>query len=304
MYLRQEGAWAPAEDPDDDALRPFLLAPGITLWRLFALANSPFLGHRAFTLLALAFLAGHWLWMRWALARMGRRFPVPQPLRLSMLRVFGSPSLDDLIVLIKPWRRVGVIEHLEGFDTIGKSEEARAALLAGRIDDALAKTDEEVESRLAAESLAPDDKLLFGRYAFQCTEATWRLAIRRMLDRADVVVMDLSSLSPTNQGCAWELGLLLDRVPLSRVTLLVNDSTDLECLQAILDAAARRIAANSPNRDNAAAVWQLIRIGGLAKRRRDESHFEWKRRIDHRLDPTVLAGRLLATAQPPRANLR
>src|SRR5215210_2082032 len=301
MYLYQEGAWAPAEDPDDDAPRPFLPALGITLWRLFALANLPLLDHKAFTLLALAFLAGHWLWMQWALARIVRRFPVPQPLRMSMLRVFGSPAFDDLIALIKPWRRVGVIEHLEGFDTIGESEEARAALRAGRIDDVLAKTGEEVERRLAAQSSAPDDTLLFGRYAFQCTEATWRPAIRRMLDRADVVLMDLSSLSPTNQGCAWELGLLLDRVPLPRVTLLVNDSTDLECLQAILDAAARRIAANSPNRDNATAVWQLVRIGGLAARLPHESHFAWKRRIDHRLDPAVLAGRLLATAQPPRA---
>jgi hypothetical protein len=44
-----------------------------------------------------------------------------------LLRVFGSPSYDDLIELIQPWRRVGVIQHLEGFDTIGTRPEAIAA---------------------------------------------------------------------------------------------------------------------------------------------------------------------------------
>src|ERR1035438_9190407 len=100
--------------------------------------------------------------------------------------------------------------------------------------------------------------------------------------------MDLSSLSPTNQGCAWEIGQLLDRVPLSRVTLLVNDSTDLDCLEAILNNAARRVSAKSPNRGDPAAVWRLVRIGGLAKRQENESYFDWKRRIDSRLDPEVL----------------
>jgi len=242
------------------------------------------------------------LWRRWrrrrARARLLKR--VPAPLRLLMLRVFGSPSYDDLIALIQPWRRVGVIQHLDGFDTIGTRPEAIAAVKAGRLEDILVETREEVERELSALSLKPDNDLLFGRHAFQCTDRTWQLAVRGMMDRADAVVMDLSSLSPTNQGCAWEIGQLLDRVPLSRVTLLVNDSTDLECLQAILDAAARRVAANSPNRDDPAAVWRLVRIGGLAARQPSESYFDWKRRTDTRLEPEVLAGFLMTTAEPRR----
>jgi len=114
------------------------------------------------------------------------------------------------------------------------------------------------------------------------------------------VLMDLSSLSPTNQGCAWELGQLLDRVPLSRVTLLVNDSTDPQCLQTLLDDAARRVAAKSPNRDDSQAVWSLVRIGGLAARQPNESYFDWKRRIDTRLEPEVLTSFLMTTAEPRR----
>jgi hypothetical protein len=241
-----------------------------------------------------------WRWWRRRRARARLLKRVPTPLRLLMLRVFGSPSYDDLIALIQPWRRVGVIQHLDGFDSIGTRPEAIAAVKAGRLEDILVETREEVERELSALSLKPGNDLLFERHAFQCTDTTWQLAVRGMMDRADAVLMDLSSLSPTNQGCAWEIGQLLDRVPLSRVTLLVNDSTDLECLQAILDAAARRVAANSPNRDDPTAVWRLVRIGGLAARQPDESYFDWKRRTDTRLEPEVLAGFLMTTAEPHR----
>jgi hypothetical protein len=243
------------------------------------------------------------LWRGWRRRRARSRLlkRTPKPYRLLMLRVFGSPSYDDLIGLIQPWRRVGVIQHLEGFDTIGTRPEAIKAVKAGRIDDVLVETKEQVERELSALSLKPDKKeLLFERQAFQCTNTTWQLAVRGMMDGADAVVMDLSSLSPTNQGCAWEIGQLLDRVPLSRVTLLVNDSTDLQCLQTILDAAARRVAEKSPNRDDSEVYWRLVRIGGLAARQPNESYFDWKRRIDTRLEPEVLTSFLMTTAEPRR----
>jgi len=121
-----------------------------------------------------------------------------------------------------------------------------------------------------------------------------------MLDRADAVLMDLSSLSFERQGCAWELGQLLDRVPLSKVTLLVNDNTDMRCLRQILETAAQRMPAGSPNR-NSTAAWQLISIGGLSARQPNQSYHDWKRRLDQRLDSVQLAAWLLATAGSARA---
>jgi hypothetical protein len=38
-----------------------------------------------------------------------------------------APFYDDLIELINPWRRVGVIRNLEGFDTIGNRPILEAA---------------------------------------------------------------------------------------------------------------------------------------------------------------------------------
>jgi hypothetical protein len=229
-----------------------------------------------------------------------RECPVPRPRRLVMLRVFGSPSFDDLVTLIGPWQTVGLIEHLEGFDTVGTRSDVQAAVESGQVDRILAKDLAEVQEQLAGASIEPDRALRFRRHAFQCTNATWRQAILAMLDRADAVLMDLSSLSVERQGCAWELGQLLNRVPLAKVSLLVNDSTDLECLRSILNDAAEHMPSDSPNCSDPPPTWQLIRIGGLQARLPSESFYEWKRRLDVRLDPMLLARWLLSTASTPR----
>lgn len=174
----------------------------------------------------------------------------------------------------------------------------QAAVEAGHVDHALVKSLSEVQEQLAKASTKPDGALRFQRHAFQCTNKVWRQAIQAMLARADAVLMDLSSLSVQNQACAWELGELLDRVPLSKVTLLINESTDLNCLRDIPDNTAKRMAASSPNRNNPLTKWQLVKIGGLSARQPNESYHHWKRRMDLRLDSMKLAGWLLSTAGP------
>jgi hypothetical protein len=288
-----------------------LQAPLVFSWEIGGGAQAAAMRrHPFFVGGVLVFLVAHWVWMEWAARRILRELPVPTPRRLVMLRVFGSPAFDDLVTLIGAWRRVGLIEHLEGYDTVGLRSDVRDAVAKGQVDRVLAKDMAEVQEQLAAASTEPDSALLFQRHAFQCTNATWRQAIQAMLDRADAVLMDLSSLSMQNQGCAWELGQLLDRVPLERVTLLVNDSTDLECLRGILERAAEHWPADSPNRNKPTAAWQQIRIGGLSERQPEESYYDWKRRLDDRLDPLSLTGWLLSTARsadvglPPMARVR
>ena len=113
----------------------------------------------------------------------------------------------------------------------------------------------------------------------------WRGAIQLMLDRADAVLMDLSNLSDRNQGCAWDLGQLLDRVPLSQLTLLVNDSTDLVCLPRIMRAGdVPELSQSEQSRDRTAARSHRR----TAARQPKESFFEWRRRQDNRLDPIQL----------------
>jgi hypothetical protein len=275
----------------------------IGAWRILILFEAPLLlpgadaaiPHAWFAATALLLLVAHWFGMEWARAKTMKHLPVPMPADLLLLRVFGSPAYRDLAELIGPWLKIGNILQLEGPDTVGESQELLAAVEAGNVDSALVNSISEVEKRTAHLSAEPDPTLCFRRLTFQCTNAVWQPAIQFLLDRVDAVAIDLSSFAPEHQGSAWELGQLLDRVPLSKVTLLVNDSTDLNCLGDILDAAKETMAANSPNSDDPSARWQLIRIGGLSARQPNESYYEWKRRMDRHLDSSQLLAWLLST---------
>lgn len=237
----------------------------------------------------------------WSLRRLAARAAVrAEPgLRLVLLRVFGSPSFDDLLDWVWPWLLCGPVAHLEGQDSVVRSAEVREALALHKIDAVLVHSPEDLARRVAALPDRPDDNGRYRRQAFQCTDAIWRDAVRALLDRGDAVLMDLSSLGSSDLGCAYELGLLLDRVPLSRVLLLVDESTDMTCLQQVLDAAELRIAPDSPNKATAlapAAVWRLLHTGGTAVRRASEAREDWLRRLDGRLDPLALVHFMLDDA--------
>jgi hypothetical protein len=181
------------------------------------------------------------------------------------------------------------VAHLEGYDSVARSTEVREALALDRIDAVLVHSPQDLAGRLAALAPGADNNGRYRRQAFQCTDAIWRTAICALLDRTDAVLMDLSDLGPEDMGCAYELGLLLDRVPLSQVLLLIDDATtNLDCLQQVLDEAEQLIAVDSPNLDNPAAGWRLLRIGGSSVRKPDESYHDWLRRQDQRLLPLTL----------------
>ena len=72
--------------------------------------------------------------------------------------------------------------------------------------------------------------------------------MRRLALASDAVLMDLRSFSPSNQGCRFELGSLLDSVDLRRVIVLVDAHTDLGHLAATLHELWSRAHPDSPNR--------------------------------------------------------
>ena len=74
----------------------------------------------------------------------------------------------------------------------------------------------------------------------------------------------------------------LGHVPLSGVLLLINAHTDIDRLWRVLDEAEQRIAQKSPNGNNPASAWRLLRIGGWTVRDAKEHGYEWLRRLDTR----------------------
>jgi hypothetical protein len=55
------------------------------------------------------------------------------------------------------------------------------------------------------------------------------------MGNCDLVLMDVRGFSPDNKGCVFELQSLIARVPLDKITLLTDATTDLTFLRQTLD---------------------------------------------------------------------
>jgi len=254
-----------------------------------------------FIAITLASVLGYLYWIHKGATDAERLYPYRPPLNLLALRVFGSPNLSDFLNLSEAWQWIGTRQLLDGPDTAGHKAKDLLNYLSGRIDRSITADATELHEALDAFSTRPDRMLRFPVNSMQCANATWKEALQHLLDQADVVVMDLSSLSEQNRGVAYELGKLVNEIPLSRVVLLFDDSTDLNVLKDILARATEGIAADSPNQQEAGLRVRVFDMGGTTARKPDESTYDWKRRIRTRMNEHALVRMLFDAAQPPRS---
>jgi hypothetical protein len=253
-----------------------------------------------FSVASLACALGYLYWIHRSTIAIERRYPYQAPLNLLALRAFKSPYLSDFLHLTNAWQWVGTRQMLDGPDTTGQKMRDLINYFSGHIENSIVKDPQELREVLGHFRTQPDRHLRFPVNSMQCGDATWKKALQHLLDAMDVVVMDLSSLSEENRGVAYELGKLLDQIPMQRIILLINDSTDMSVLKDILAQSWNDMAADSPNRDTAEPRIRVYHIGGPSERGTDESLYDWKRRLSARLDEKHLVCLLCDAAQPAR----
>jgi hypothetical protein len=83
------------------------------------------------------------------------------------------------------------------------------------------------------------------------------------MTQADLVAMDLRSFGPANAGCVFELQALLDLVPLGRLVLLVDRTTDRPFLERTLRERWQELAVGSPNATDPAPRLLLLDAGDV-----------------------------------------
>jgi hypothetical protein len=252
-------------------------------------------------MISIAAAFGCLVWIRGAAAAVERKYPYQSPLNLLALRVFGSGSLGDFLNLSDGWQWIGIRQLLDGPDSAGHKAKDLFNYLAGRIDRSIVKDEAELRQALHAFAAQPDRRLRFPVNSMQCANATWKDALQNLLDQADVVVMDLSGLSEQNRGVAYELGKLVNEVPLNRVVLVFDESADLNVLRDILARASRHMAADSPNREASRLRVRLFDMGQSGGPKPDESVYDWKRRMRARMNENELVGLLYDAAQPQKS---
>ncbi len=184
-----------------------------------------------------------------ALARSDNRLPA---CRLLVLRVFALGRRGERLFarLTTHWRHVGSVQLIAGPDLATSTVEPHEFLdfVHGRLARRFIDGPATFQRRLAEMDLARDRD---GRYRindFFCFDNAWRLVVSRLARDSDGVLVDLRGFSRDNAGIVFELTTLVDVVPLERVVLVTDATTDEAFLQETIQQARARMSTDSPNR--------------------------------------------------------
>ena len=235
------------------------------LWLSASLCVSVYLmgdNNRFRYLLGLLPFALYKITVGYGLKRLAARVETLPRARLLFLRVFGSPSRSERLfdLLAARWRYGGSIQLISATDVARGRFEPDEFLdfLSGRLASAYINTDTDLERRVAGLDLRPD---LDGRYRvneFFCRNDTWQQTVTKLMTQSDLVAMDLRGFTPERKGCIFELGALIDEVPLHRIALLIDQTTDEPLLRRTLADLWQRMKPQSPNADGGIARVRMI----------------------------------------------
>jgi hypothetical protein len=212
------------------------------------------------------------------------------PPRLLLLRVFarGRQRRTFFDAFTEPWRFAGPVQLIAGLDLAGSTIEPHEFLdfVGGRLSRRFIASEADLERRLAETSHVRDHD---GRYRvadFFCQDDTWRSVLRRLVGDSDAVLMDLRGFGPASKGCVFEIEELLMVVPLGRIVLVVDKSTDKTFLQRTLEKGIAGLPEGAANAGASAVTvyplgsWRDVRqlVGAVAtaasvlgKARREEA---------------------------------
>jgi hypothetical protein len=193
------------------------------------------------------------------------------PKRLLFLRAFGSRfrSRRLLNVLDDTWRRIGRIDLIGGVDLGIDTVDSRMlhAFLIRRPDRLVVdSSDDEVAALRELRTAFEGD----GRYPINdlvCASGSWQPVVTQLATGADVVLMDMRGFTRQHHGCIFELTELIAHVPLTRLVIVIDGSTDRQALVDVAQAARQQLPEGSVNADERAALRLLTVIGRRAELR-------------------------------------
>jgi nucleoside 2-deoxyribosyltransferase len=157
--------------------------------------------------------------------RRGARAPT-----LLVLRVFRRDAEVQALfdTVIERWRLTGNTVLIAGTDLADRTLDADDifTFLDGGLSRRFVQTAADVAPRLAAFDMARDADGRFRVNECYCHDTTWQDALNALVQRSDVVLMDLRSFRAHNAGCRYELGTLAQSKRPLRVIVLTDGQTD------------------------------------------------------------------------------
>jgi hypothetical protein len=175
----------------------------------------------------------------------------PPGKRLLLLRVFGKADKRERLLdaLDDTWRRVGRIDLIAGTDLATRTMGSvmLEAFLLRRTDDLFLKTNEDVDRRLEHLHSQLEADARYPVNGIYCYATAWQHAVARLAPKSEAVLMDLRGFTRKNQGCAFELTWVVQQIPLSRIILLIDATSDYQALEEVAQSAWAHLRSDSPN---------------------------------------------------------
>ena len=203
------------------------------------------------------------------------RVRYPAPTQVTRERnVFGRPPWSIVYLrlfenearlrafLQGPWRECGYVHFMRAATSVSADE-----IHAAKSGTALFINSREwLEAELARQPMEPlscghHDLRNVGDGEIRVTDAAgsypvrallihgsfWQATLDLLLDRVDVVVLDLSGYQRENVGTGFELQRVVDRFPFERTALIADEHSDETFVDAQVREAWTHMAAGSPN---------------------------------------------------------
>ncbi len=90
------------------------------------------------------------------------------------------------------------------------------------------------QSQEFAKKRSPSTRRPFCIYTFYCLPDSWRVCLGMLLKEVDGIVMDLGGIAKENQGCKYEISLLVQRGLLRKTTFIIESESDRQVLLSTL----------------------------------------------------------------------
>ncbi len=156
--------------------------------------------------------------------------------RLLVLRVFGFRSRSEALfdAIAQRWRFVGSVGIIAGTDLVGRTIDPGdlISFLGTRLKRQFVHSLADLSRKLGALDEARDPDGRFRINEFFCFDDTWRETLRALLQRSDLILMDLRGFSAESRGCRFELEQIEANGLRTRTLFVVDDTTDTALLQA------------------------------------------------------------------------
>jgi hypothetical protein len=237
------------------------------MWLMYATIHSSQLaeGGWVWMLTGLVAFGGYKVvaWVGWWLVLQPSRTGGVAPM-LLVLRVFSLGRQSERLYddLSKLWLREGSIALIAGPDLAPGIVQPHEFLeyVGGRLSRRFVRNEADLEQSLSQMDTRPDPDGHHRVNEFFCFADTWKMTLRRLLRASSAVLMDLRSFSPLKQGCLYELEQLLEVMPLERLVLVVDDTTDEPFLQHTLRTLWQRLPEHSLNRQTSVANVRIFKL--------------------------------------------